>query len=86
MLKNTADNMGFARCGVEGNLRKFSENTRKKLFPFFKITKKLKNGKVFARDWFSSPLSVAVSRTSQSPFPLCAILANTLQTKNENNK
>jgi hypothetical protein len=34
MLKNTADNMGFARCGVEGNLRKFSENTRKKLFHF----------------------------------------------------
>lgn len=26
--------------------------------------------KVFARDWFSSPLSVAVVRTSQSPFPL----------------
>jgi hypothetical protein len=24
-----ADNMGFARCGVEGNLRKFIENTRK---------------------------------------------------------
>jgi len=30
--------------------------------------------KVFARDWFSSPLSVAVARTSQSPFPLSAIL------------
>ena len=29
--------------------------------------------KVFARDWFSSPLSVAVARTSQSPFPLAAI-------------
>ena len=27
--------MGFARCGVEGNLRKFLENTRKKLFHFF---------------------------------------------------
>ena len=26
--------MGFARCGVEGNLREFSENTRKKLFHF----------------------------------------------------
>ena len=26
--------MGFARCGVEGNLRKFSENTRKKTFRF----------------------------------------------------
>ncbi|MEN2436703.1 hypothetical protein AAH994_14900 [Weeksellaceae bacterium A-14] len=30
--------------------------------------------KVFARDWFSSRLSVAVARTSQSPFPLCAML------------
>ena len=30
--------------------------------------------KVFARDWFSSPLPVAVARTSQSPFPLSAIL------------
>lgn len=30
---------------------------------------------VFARDWFSSPLSVAVARTSQSPFPLCAIFS-----------
>ena len=26
--------MGFARCGVEGNLRKILENTRKKLFHF----------------------------------------------------
>ena len=39
ILKNkmndaTTDNMGFARCGVEGNLRKFLENTRKKLFHF----------------------------------------------------
>ena len=30
--------------------------------------------KVFARVRFSSPLSVAVARTSQSPFPLYAIL------------
>ncbi len=28
-IKKTSYNMGFARCGVEGNLRKFSENTRK---------------------------------------------------------
>jgi len=34
MDKDTAGNMGFARCGVEGNLRKFVENTRKKLFHF----------------------------------------------------
>ena len=33
-IKIPADNMGFARCGVEGNLRKFSENTRKKIFHF----------------------------------------------------
>lgn len=26
--------MGFARCGVEVNLRKFVENTRKQLFHF----------------------------------------------------
>ena len=26
--------MGFARCGVEGNLRNILENTRKKLFHF----------------------------------------------------
>ena len=30
--------------------------------------------KVFARVWFSSPLPVEVARTSQSPFPLSAIL------------
>ena len=30
--------------------------------------------KVFASVSLSSPLSVAVARTSQSPFPLCAIL------------
>ena len=32
--KRTSANMGFARCGVEGNLRKVLENTRKKLFHF----------------------------------------------------
>ena len=32
--KRTTDNMGFARCGIEGNLRKFLDNTRKKLFHF----------------------------------------------------
>ena len=31
---DTAANMGFARCGVEGNLREILENTRKKLFHF----------------------------------------------------
>ena len=35
MNKRTADNMGFARCGVEGTLRKFLENTRKKPFRFY---------------------------------------------------
>ncbi|WP_184808080.1 hypothetical protein [Epilithonimonas hominis] len=33
--------------------------------------------KVFARDWFSSPLPVAVARTSQSPVPLCDTLKPT---------
>ena len=64
--------MGFARCGVEGNLRNVLENTRKKPFHFFCKFEKMKM--VFARDWFSSPLSVAVARTSQSPFPLSATL------------
>ncbi len=34
MKKGTAGNMGFARCGVEGNLRNILQNTRKKLFHF----------------------------------------------------
>ena len=34
IYKKPAGNMSFARCGVEGNLRKFLENTRKKLFHF----------------------------------------------------
>ena len=28
-MKDTTANMGFARCGVEGNLRNILENTRK---------------------------------------------------------
>lgn len=65
--------MGFARCGVEGNLRKFPESTRKKPFHFFCKFEKMKM--VFASVWFSSPLPVAVARTSQSPFPLAEILS-----------
>ena len=44
MLPKVQFNMGFARCGVEGNLRKFLENTRKKLsiFQFFRNFKKWK--------------------------------------------
>lgn len=38
--------MGFARCEVEGNLRKILENTRK-TFPFFSFFVILKNGKSF---------------------------------------
>ncbi|WP_159430252.1 hypothetical protein [Cruoricaptor ignavus] len=41
--------------------------------------------KVFARDWFSSPLSVAVARTSQSHFPLYAMLPKQCTTI-ENNR
>jgi len=41
--------------------------------------------KVFARVWFSSPLSVAVARTSQSPFPLCES-RNQNSAKNETNQ
>jgi hypothetical protein len=64
--------MGFARCGVEGNLRKFLENTRKKPFRFLFFCNFEKTKMVFARDWFTSPLPVAVAHTSQSPFPLAA--------------
>ena len=34
-MKSTTANMGFARCGIDGNLRKFGENTRKKPFRFY---------------------------------------------------
>ena len=81
--------MGFARCGVEGNLRNILENTRKKLIHFY-IFLILKNGKVFASVRFSFPLSVAVTRTSQSPFPLPAIIkpqyANLQHINRRNNK
>ena len=65
--------MGFARCGVEGNLREILESTRKKPFRFYFFVNLKK------RKWFlleiGSPLEipVAVARTSQSPFPLAAI-------------
>ena len=36
--------------------------------------------KVFARVSLSSPLSVAVARTSQSPFPLAVIVERTQKT------
>ncbi|MDF0720959.1 hypothetical protein P0M11_13215 [Kaistella sp. PBT33-4] len=61
--------MGFARCGIEGNLRKLASSTRKKPFHFF--CKFEKNEMVFASVSSSSPLPVAVARTSQSPFPMC---------------
>ena len=64
--------MGFARCGVEGILRKFVENTRKKPFHFFCKFEKMKM--VFASVRSPLEISVAVARTSQSPFPLYAIL------------
>lgn len=52
IIKETAANIGFARCGVEGKLRKFVSSTRKKPFHFFCKFEKMKM--VFARDWFSS--------------------------------
>ena len=62
--------MGFARCGVEGNLREILESTRKKPFRFYFFVNLKK------RKWFllegGSPLeiSVAVARPSQILFPL----------------
>ena len=74
--------MGFARCGVEGNLREILESTRKKTFRFYFFVNLKK------RKWFlleiGSPLeiSVAVARTSQSPFPLAAMVTDdTTKTK-----
>ena len=61
---------------VEGNHRNILENTRKKPFRFLFFCNFEKTKMVFARDWFSSPLSVAVARTSQSPFPLAARLTD----------
>ena len=62
--------MGFARCGVEGNLREIQENTRKKpfLFLFFVNLKKRKwflLGKEFIESFellspaFAKPLPVS---------------------------
>jgi len=51
--------MGFARCGVEGNLRNILENACKNHFIFFCKFEKMKM--VFARDLFSSRLSVCSS-------------------------
>ena len=39
---------GFARCGLLKTESREENQSLAKLFPFFKITKKLKNGKVFA--------------------------------------
>ena len=42
--------------------------------------------KVFASVRFSSPLSFAVARTSQSPFPLAVTLKDTVQTSTDDKK
>ena len=68
--------MGFARCGVEGNLRNILENTRKKPFHFFCKFEKMKM--VFASVRSPLEISVAVARTSQSPFPLPAMFRATV--------
>ena len=67
--------MGFARCGVEGILREVCKNTRKKPFRFLFFCKFEKTKMVFASVRFPLQLSVAVARTSQSPFPLVAMLS-----------
>ena len=66
--------MGFARCGVEGNLRKFLENTRKKPFRFLFFCNFEKTKMVFASVRSPLEIPVAVARTSQSPFPLGAMV------------
>ena len=70
--------MGFARCGVEGILREILQNTRKKPFRFLFFCKFEKTKMVFASVRFPLQLSVAVARTSQSPFPLGDTLKQTI--------
>lgn len=53
-IKKTVDNMGFARCGGEGNLRNILENIRKKLFHFL-VFRNFKKWKMFLLA-FGSPL------------------------------
>ena len=65
--------MGFARCGVEGNLRKFLENTRKKPFRFLFFCNFEKTKMVFASVRLYLEISVAVARPSAIPFPLAEI-------------
>ena len=45
--KETTDNMGFARCGVEGTPQRNSRKYPQKTFPFFSFVLILKNGKSF---------------------------------------
>ncbi len=71
--------MGFARCGIEGNLRKLLSSTRKKPFHFFCKFEKMKM--VFASVRSPLEISVAVARTSQSPFPLCGSLKDDTKPK-----
>ncbi len=59
--------MGFARCGVEGNLGEILESTLKKPFSFLFFCKFEKTKMVFARDWFSSRLSVCSSPLLAKP-------------------
>ena len=79
-----ADNMGFARCGVEGNLREFVGSTRKKPFHFFCKFEKVKM--VFARDWFSSRLSVCSSPHLAKPFPVICNYARQIPKQNISTK
>ena len=65
--------MGFARCGVEGNLRNILKIPAKNLFRFHFFCN-LVSGKRFLLEIGSPPdFQFAVARTSQSPFPLSAI-------------
>ena len=65
--------MGFARCGVEVTLWNILNSTRKKPFHFFCKFEKLKM--VFAREqFFLWNFGYHLARTSQSPFPLCAMV------------
>ena len=65
--------MGFARCGVEGNLRKFLDNTRKKPFRFYFFVN-LKKRKWFLLGAVLIEILGVKAPPSQSRFPLYAML------------
>ena len=74
--------MGFARCGVEGNLRNILKIPAKNLFRFHFFCNLVSGKRFLLECGFPLEDLFAVARTSQSPFPLVAII----QTPNKRQK